>query len=166
MRFRIEQRFAHPLHQVEEAFLEPDLLQRMAELPQLGRPELLDQSREGNVVRRRVRQRFAGDLPSAVTAVVDPARLTWVDESEADLATHRSDHRVVPDHYGGRLRSTYVTELHDDGAGGTVRVTEGEVGVRFPLVGGRVERAIVSELRRYAELETELVETWLSERHS
>ena len=165
MRFRIEQRFAHPLHRVEAAFLDPDLLRRMAELPQLGRPELLHQGREGTSVVRRVRQRFAGDLPSAVTAVVDPARLTWVDESTADLATHRSDHRVVPDHYGGRLRSTYVTELHDDGAGGTVRVTDGEVVVRFPLVGGKVERAIVSELRRYAESEAELVESWLSERH-
>ncbi len=166
MRFRIEQRFTHPLHRVEAAFLDPELLQRMAELPQLGRPELLEQSRQGTVVVRRVRQRFAGDLPSAVTAVVDPARLTWVDESTADLATHRSDHRVVPDHYGGRLRSTYVTELRDDGAGGTVRVTDGEVGVRFPLVGGKVERAIVSELRRYAGSEAELVESWLSERPS
>ncbi len=165
MRFRIEQRFSHPVARVEEAFLHPALLQRMAELPQLGRPELLHHSEEGTVVVRRVRQRFAGHLPSAVTAVVDPARLTWVDESTTDLATHRSDHRVVPDHYGGRLRSTYVTELRDDGAGGTVRVTEGEVGVRFPVVAGTVERAIVSELRRYAEAEAELVESWLDERH-
>ena len=112
---------------------------------------------------RRVRYRFAGELSSAVTAVLDPARLTWVEESSLDRTSHRGHHRVVPDHYGARLRCSYTSHLERHDAG-TQRVVDGELTVRFPLVAAKVERAIVSGLLDHAEQEAAMVDRWLQER--
>lgn len=165
MRFRVEQRFDAPLAAVEAALLDPGFLERLAGLPALGAPELLSSEVDGHVVHQRVRYRFAGDLAPAVTAVVDPNRLTWVEETTYDLIVHCGEHRVVPDHYAGRLTSSYSTHLKpaDDNPDATVRATDGEVRVRFPLVGGKVEKAIVAGLVSHAGLEAEVLARWLAE---
>ncbi len=162
MRFSVEQRFAAPLEAVEAALLEPAFLARLALLPKLGEPQLLASEVDGPIVRQQVRYRFAGELSPAVTAVVDPKRLTWVEHTTFDRGSHRGEHRIVPDHYGDRLRCSYTTQLGGDGPF-TSRVTEGDLRVRFPLVGGRVERAIVSGLVEHAELEAEVLGRWLAE---
>ena len=164
MRFKVEQRFQAPVDDVEAAFLDPDLLARLDGLPSLGRPELLDQSELGDTVRQRVRYRFTGRLSPAVTAVVDPARLTWVQESVLDRRTHRADIEIVPDHYPDRLRCSGTISLRDLNGGGCLRVTAGELVVRFPVVGARVEWAIVSGLQQHAAAEVAIVEPWLAER--
>jgi hypothetical protein len=160
VRFRIEQRFGHDVDGVEAALLDPAFLTRMAELPKLGRPELLGREEDGTVVRMRVRYAFAGELSSAVRRVVDPARLTWVEESTTDRATHRATFRIVPDHYGGMLRCQGTFVLARSATGST-RVAEGELRVSVPLVGGKVERAIVSGLEEHAAAEASLVDAWL-----
>lgn len=162
MRFALEQRFPAPLGDVEAALLDPAFLARLGALPALGSPELLDSQDDGDVVRQRVRYRFAGELSPAVTAVVDPRRLTWVEEIAFDRSRHQGRHRIVPDHYGDRLRCSYATELRPD-TDGTRRATVGDLRVRFPLVGGRVERAIVSGLAEHARLEADVLAGWLAE---
>lgn len=162
MHFRIEQRIDHPLGDVEAALLDPAFLTELARLPRLGGIELLDQSRQGEVVRRQVRYAFAGDLPGAVTAVVDPARLTWVEDATIDLATHVTEFVIRPDHYADRLRSRGTFTLEEEGDG-TLRVAEGELKVSFPLVGGRVERAIVSGMREHAEVEAGALDRWIAQ---
>src|SRR5688572_20413786 len=81
VRFRIEQVVAADPERVQAALVDPLFLERLASLPKLGRPELLEQRREGEVLHQRVRYRFAGDLNAAARAVLDPARLTWIEES-------------------------------------------------------------------------------------
>jgi hypothetical protein len=164
VRFRIEQRFNGPLADVETALLDPGLLERMAELPKLGAPVLLDDQRDQRQVRRRVRYQFTGELNPAVRRAVDPARLTWVEESTTDLGTHRTSWQIVPDHYGSMIRGVGTFQLEASGADTTRRVTEADIRVTMPLVGGRVERAIVSGLEEHAEGEQALVDTWLAER--
>ena len=160
MRFRLEQRFSAPLPAVEAALVDPAFLERLAELPKLGRPELLRREEVGHVVHLDVRYAFAGELSSAVTAVIDPARLTWVDSATFDRNAHRSDHRVLPEHYTGRLTCSYRTQLEADGEG-TVRTAEGELRVHFTLVGGRVERAIVAGMTEHARLEAGVLDQWI-----
>jgi hypothetical protein len=109
-----------------------------------------------------VRYAFAGELSPAVTAVVDPAKLTWVEDSTSDRGTHRSTFRIVPDHYADRLTASGTFTLQPDGAGSR-RIAEGDVRVRFPLVGSRVERAIVSGLEEHAEAEADAMSGWLAE---
>jgi hypothetical protein len=162
VQFRFEQVFPGPLERVEAALLDPAFLERMAELPKLGRPALLDQQESPGTVRRRVRYAFAGELSPAVTAVVDPAKLTWVEDATLDRGTHRTTFRILPDHYANRLRCSGTFQLQDV-PGGVRRVAQGDLRVSFPLVGGKVERAIVSGLREHADLEAAALRDWLAD---
>jgi len=161
MRFHIEQRFDAPLERVEAALLDPAFLERLAALPRLGRPQLLDQRDDGDLVHRRVRHAFTGELSSAVTAVVDPAKLTWVEDATIDRRTHRTSFRILPEHYRDRLTASGTIVLQPAGAG-TRRVAEGDLRVRFPLVGSKVERAIVGGLQEHAVAEERAMQEWLA----
>lgn len=161
MRFRLEQHFSAPVEAVEDAFLDPSLLTELATLPQLGRPELLASTTDGDVVTRRIRYAFAGELSPAVTRVVDPERLTWVEHSEFDRSTHRGVLQVRPDHYAGRFSCTATVAFEPAGTGSR-RVVDGELRVRFPLVAGTVERAIVAGLRDHAAAEERVVQARLA----
>ncbi|HET7651530.1 MAG TPA: DUF2505 family protein [Acidimicrobiales bacterium] len=167
MHFEIEQRFRAPRDAVEAAYVDPALFSALAALPKIGRPELLDQARDGDRVRQRVRYQFTGEVSGAVRRVVDPARLSWVEETVFDAAAHRSDVRIVPDHYGGLLESRMtITYVPADEDGGTLRRAVGEVRVHMPIVGGKVERAIVSGMREHAQVEQGAVERWFDGRPS
>lgn len=169
MRFLIEQRFPGALVEVEEAFTDPAYLARLAALPKLGEPELLDRAEDGDQVLMSVRYRFVGEVSGAVRAVVDPARLGWIEESTLDRRTHVTTWTIVPDHYGGLLRcSGTYTLLEDSGtlledSGSVIRRAEGEIRVSVPLVGGKVERAIVSGLEEHAEAEEAVMAAFLAE---
>ncbi|MGI8794458.1 MAG: DUF2505 domain-containing protein [Acidimicrobiales bacterium] len=162
MRFEIEQRFTGALEVVEAAFTDPDFLTRLAALPKLGQPELLDRSEDGKLVLMSVRYHFVGDISSAVRAVVDPSRLVWIEESTLDRTTHMTTWTIVPEHYGGLLRSSGTYELRDLGDGSVLRRATGELKVSVPLVGGRVERAIVSGLEEHAALEEDVMSEFLA----
>ena len=162
MRFTIEQVVDAPLEDVESALVDPAYLERLSELPKLGRPTLLArrEDADGQLVHQSVRYRFVGDVNAAVRRVVDPERLTWVEESTLDRRTHVTRWHIVPDHYERLLRAsgTFRLEAADQG---TRRTADGDLTVSVPLVGGKVERAIVSGLREHAALEEEVLGAWL-----
>lgn len=160
MQFEAEQRIAAPREAVEAAYVDPAYLVSLGDLPKIGEPQLLDQEQEGARVRQRVRHRFTGDVSGAVRRVVDPARLTWVEERVFDRATHRSDVCIVPDHYGNLLETRMTIFFLADGDTTTVRHITGEVKVHVPIVGGRVERAIISGLKEQAAVEAEALERY------
>jgi hypothetical protein len=164
VRFTIEQEFAAPLERVEAALVDPEYLELMSTLPKLGRPTLLERREEagGAVVHQSVRYAFVGDLNAAVRRVVDPKRLTWVEEATIDRRTHVTTWRIAPDHYAHLLRAHGTFRLRPDTEGdGTRRTAEGELKVSVPFVGGKVEGAIVSGLREHAALEQGVLEDWL-----
>ena len=161
MRFRIEQRFDAPCDAVQDALCDPAFLEVLGTLPKLGRPELLDQRADGDVLHQRIRYRFAGDLNSAARAVLDPEKLTWVEESTIDRSAHHTNWRIAPDNYADRLSASGTFDLTEDAAGATVRTAVGELKVRMPLVGGKVEGAIVSGLREHADAEQGALREWL-----
>lgn len=163
MRFHIEQSIDAPMEAVEAAYTDPAFVIVLDRLPKLGHPELLDQQVDGDIVHQRIRFAFAGDLSPAVTRVIDPAKLTWVEVATLDHRLHRGEHRIEPDNYANRLECHYATQLYDDD-GTTRRVADGELIVRFPLVGGRVERAIVAGMEEHAALEAAALTDWLAEK--
>ena len=162
MRFHLDQIFRAPADDVARAYADPALYELLGRLPKLGRPEVLERREDGDVVHLQVRYRFTGDLSAAVRRVLDPERLTWVEHATHDLARREVDFRLVPDHYGDKLRSSGRYHFEEQGDV-TRRVAEGEVAVRVPIVGGSVERAIVSGLREHLSEETGVVERFLSD---
>lgn len=160
MRFRLEQFLPGPPDAVEAALTDPAFTESLAELPNLGRPELLEQRTLGGRVHQRVRYHFAGELSSAVTRFVDPGKLSWVQVTILDPASHTADFHIEPDHYAGILDCRGRFTLQAEGAS-TRRTAEGELKVHIPLVGRKAEQAIVSGLVDHARHEADILSTWL-----
>ncbi len=160
MRFSIEQRFAADVDSVARAYADPALYAALVGLPKLTQPEVVGHEVDGDTVVLQVRYRFGGELSSAAKAVIDPARLTWVERSTHDLAARTATFTMVPDHYGDRFRCTgsYRFEAAN---GGCRRRGEGDVRVKALLVGGAVEGAIVSGLKEHLVDEVAVVEAFV-----
>jgi len=155
--FEIVQSLRHTPEEVDAILVDPAFLVRMAELPRLGSAEVLSQRRDGAVVHQEVRYLFQADLSGAVRRVVDPDRLTWVEASTVDLDAHVTECAIQPDHYANLLRARYQARITADGTGAR-RVIAGSIEVTVPLVGGRVERAIVDGLRENADAQADLID--------
>ena len=156
MRFEAEQQFATTVDRLVEWFTDPDFYPTLAGLPQISTPEVVRHSVTGDRVELALHQRYTGDLPSAAQAVLDPSRLTWVEELVFDLMAGTATTRLVPDHYPDRLTCQGRYRFETAGTG-SIRRLEGDLKVRAPLVGGRVERALVEGLQRHAEGEQDLI---------
>jgi hypothetical protein len=161
VRFRLDQALPGSVEEVLAAFTDPDFLVRVGEQAKVGEPEILGQERDGNVIRQRVRYRFTGRLSPAVTAVIDRRKLVWVDEHTYDVAGAAASFRIVPENYADRL-SCEGTESFVATAEGTNRHVEAELVVRWPLVGGLVEHAIVSGLQEHLAEEARMVAAWIT----
>src|SRR5690606_35944468 len=114
-----------------------------------------------DLVHLEIRYRFTGDLSPAVTAVVDPRRLTWVEHSTHDLVARTVRYHLVPDHYPDRLQSSGFSSVEPSGSG-SVRTVTGRLRVRALMVAGVVERAIVSGLQEHLADEVAAVDRFLA----
>jgi hypothetical protein len=156
MRFAVEQVLPGGPDAVIAALLDPAFIESLGASPRIDPPDLLDIARDGDRVVQRVRYRFAGDLSSAVAAVIDRSRLTWVTATTFDLASHSATFRVLPDHYADRLRCSGSHRYTATG-----RSIEGELTVRYPIVGKQIERAVLSGLEEHLAAERDLLTTHL-----
>ena len=143
------------------AFTDPDLYRTYVGLTKVGAPEVLLHRVEGPTVHLQLRMRFVAPLSAAAQAVIDPARLSWVQDERYDLAARRASVVFRPDHYANRFSCTGGYEFSAEG-GGCVRIVEGDLRIRMPLVGGQVDRALVSGLREHVAEEQPLVARWLA----
>lgn len=163
VRFHLEQPLPAGVEDVIDVLVDPAFLASLAELPKLGEPEVLEQRTEGTMLHQRVRYRFTGSLSPAVTKVVDPRKLVWVDETVYDRAAGAATFRILPEHYADRLTAGGTYRFVGTGPGACTRVADGELTVRFPFVGRAVERAIVSGLEEHIGDEAALVARWLDD---
>jgi hypothetical protein len=160
VRFRIRIPYAAPADAVARAYADPALYEAFAGLPRADRPEVLDHRVDGDSAVLRVRWRFSGALSPAARAVIDPDRLTWVEESTHDVARRQVTFRMIPDHYRDRFTCSGGYRFEPDGDG-SVRIVEGDLRIKAPLIGGTVEKAIVSGLEDQLISEAPLVEAFL-----
>jgi len=160
MRFDAEQRFAMSVDRLLELFTDPDFYPTLTGLPEISVPEIVSHEASGGVVRIDMRQRYTGELPAAARSMIDPDRLTWVEQLVFDLDRASATSRLVPDHYPDRLTCTgvYTFRAGPGGVETSVRRLDGDLKVRVPLVGGRVENALVSGLRQHARAEQDLID--------
>jgi hypothetical protein len=151
MKFNIDQRVEVAPAVAAAAYANPAFFEGRAPRDNISVLEVPRCERTGDRVEMEVRFRFSGAVSSAVRAVVDPKKMTWVTRSDIDLAAGRSRWTIVPDHYPDRLSGsgTYVFAPGPGGAASTVVTLDGELKVHVPLVGRTVERVIVSGLRSY-----------------
>ena len=126
------------------------------DLPDVGRPEVVEESeRDGGPV-LRLRYEFTGNLDPVARRLVG-SRMAWTQEVSLDRARRSGSLRfeadVDPRRFHGRARF----ELVGDGSG-TRRVLEGELVVAVPGIGGMAERRIVPGVLRRLDIEAEALE--------
>ena len=163
MRVALDQDLPGTVEEVLDVLADPGFVPELGALPRVGRPELLEHRVDGATLHQRVRYRFTGDLSPAVTRVIDPARLVWVDDTTYDLAAATATFRILPEHYANRLRCSGRYRFRAR-PGGCRRSIEGDLTVSYPLVGRAVERAIVSGLEDHLAAEADLIARWLARR--
>ncbi len=144
-----------------QVLADPDFLTSTESEAPIGHPTLVTHDTSGDMVRIAIRWRFTGDLNSAARAILDPAKLTWIQESRHDLRTRRTEFTIVPDNYADRFscRGSYVVETGVDPGSAMLRA-EGDVRVRVLLVGGQVERVLVDGLRQVLEAQADAIPDW------
>jgi hypothetical protein len=105
----------------------------------------------GDSARLEVGYKFTGSVSSAVRAVVDPAKLSWVTRTDIDKPGRRASFTILPDHYPDRLEcaGTFLFAEGTDGPDSSVITIAGDLKVRVFLVGRTVEQLIVNGLRAY-----------------
>jgi hypothetical protein len=164
MRFELTQRFNAAPEAVAAAFCDPGFYEALHATPGMGDPKVVSRETEGETVHLQVRYRFTGELSSAARAVLDPAKLVWIEDSHHDLAAREVTFRMLPDHYADRFKASgrYWFEATDQVSGATQRRAEGDLKVKAPFVGGAVERAIVSGLRERMDDEVAVLERYLA----
>jgi hypothetical protein len=163
VRFSLDQDLAGTVEEVLAVLSDPGFVPELGALPKVGRPELLEHRVADGTLHQRVRYRFTGALSPAVTRVVDPARLVWVDDTTYDLGAGTATFRILPEHYANRLRCSGRYRFRSTG-GGCRRSIEGDLTVSYPLVGRAVERAILSGLEEHLGAEADLIGRWLARR--
>ena len=97
----------------------------------------------------------------ASLAALDPAKLTWVDEHRYDIGRRRATFTIEADHYDERFEGV-GREQFLPVSEGTAWHVEVELKVRWPVVGGLVEKAIASGLRETLAAEAALLDLFLS----
>lgn len=162
VRFSSRQTYLHDVDDVVDAYADPALYPGLPDLPKIGRPEVLDHRRGGDLVHLDLRYAYVGELPGAALAVIDRDRLTWVQRTTVDLAQRTSTITLLPDHYPDRLECAGTFHFAAlDGDGGAERRVQGDLRVKVMVVGGQVERALVSGLEEFLAAEAVAVDAWI-----
>ncbi|HEY5153927.1 MAG TPA: DUF2505 family protein [Acidimicrobiales bacterium] len=158
MRFDAEQRFDAEVDHLLGLFTDPDFYATLTDLPKISTPELLDHRTAGGRIHISYRQRYTGDLPAAAKSMIDVDKISWIEELSFDLGSRTAETQLKPDHYADRFSCHGRYTFRDLGRGRASRRLDGDLRIRVPLVGGRVESALVSGLKEHADAERELIE--------
>ena len=156
MKFDASQPFDASPDRVMSVYAEPGTYERLGQLGKLSAPELVSQSKEGDVVTIALRYRYVGDLPGGAGRFVKADKISWVQTSRFDLGACTEAITIQPDNYADRFQACADATVTTDADGSTRRVG-GEVRIRLPLVGGKVERAIVEGLVEHLDQEAKAI---------
>ena len=154
MRIAITQTVHAPPEKAIAAYSTPAFFDGRPTLDDITVVEVVSHDATSVPILMEVRFAFQGNVSSAVRAVVDPSKMTWVTRTEIHPGEGRSSWKVLPDHYPDRLSAHGTYTFEPGPEPGTTHITiQGELKVHMPLVGRTVERVIVSGLTKYIEAE-------------
>lgn len=156
VKFGFEQRWNATVDDVVEVYLDPAFWSGLSSLRATKAPMVLDIERGDRRAVVRLRYGLAVDLPREAARFIDPGDVTWVEETTWDLSQRSASVRFLPEQGAGLLRASATASMTAEGAD-AVRAVRGELKVRIPLVGGKVERAIVEGVGEHLDAEADAV---------
>jgi hypothetical protein len=127
-----------------------------------AREVLSQEERSDGTIVRRVRCVLGVDLGAAKTFIGD-GEPAWVEEAVWDPEAMTWTWEIDPE-VGGQLLNASGTVALEGDTDKSSRTVRGEVRVKVPIYGGRVEQLIVDHLKRAYGEEARRIERWLLSR--
>ncbi len=131
---------------VWEVFSSDAFLARLRDVTQITQT-VLDRREENGVLVERVRNVSSKELPSMMSRALGAKTLTYDQINRFDAARDRLEWSVELPVMSDKVDIRGVTTAQVRGSS-TVRIVDGVCTVRVPLVGGRIEKVIVSEFTK------------------
>lgn len=148
----MEHDFAAPPIDVINIQLDPGF-HRGLELPDLDRPDVVEESSDGAMRVLRLRYEFVGHLDPVAKKLLGSRSLTWLQDLRVDTATSRGSLHFAAEADPNRLNGDASITYDERPDHTTVRTIEGDLHVRVPLIGGTAEKRIVPGLVRRLNVE-------------
>jgi len=161
VRIVVDQPIAASADAVQAAFLDPSFYESLGAIESITAPAVRSFSSSGKQASFVLAYRFSGQLNGVAKMMLDPAKLTWSQETVTDLVSGRSQVRMAPDNYANLLSFSGWYEFREEGEESCCQHMEAELRVHVPLVGGLAELAIAGSVRENVALTAHLVEQYL-----
>lgn len=136
----------------EEYLHHPSLVAALQNLPAFQSRELIETTSTTNGKKWRFRVVANGNVPAPLRKALPQEMLTWWEDTVWDAKQHTILWSVEPIHPSMRERfqATGAWQLFPHGSQGTKRIIRGTFDVHIPLIGGAIEKFLVSEfLKNY-----------------
>ncbi len=160
VKFDFTQSFDASTADVLDAYTDSEFWSGIEDLTATSVPSVLDVRRNGDRITVELRYQLVVDLPSEAARFIDTSSVTWVEASEWDLRSATSQTRFLPDQAARLMTATAESRLIDT-ASGSKRAVSGELKVRIPLLGSRIERAIIGGIGDHLDEEVTAIEKFL-----
>jgi hypothetical protein len=131
------------------------------DLPDLSRPTVVEDGNDGTARVLTLRYEYVGQLDPIARKVIAGRELTWIQALRLDTTTFAGtltfSAEAAPDRLNGRAQVALVA----DGDDRCTRRIDGDLHVKFPLVGGTAERRIVPGLLTRLDVEAAALSEYL-----
>lgn len=160
MRFDLAHTFSASPQAVADALLDPSFQASLADVGSLADRTVLSQAEEQGRVVRRVRCVLDIDVSGPAKKFLGNSDPAWIEVAEWDKAEMTWHWHIEPEVAADLLEASGTTHISPSGKG-SVRTIEGEVKVKVPFYGGKVEGWVVDGLEHAYEEEAERLAAWL-----
>ncbi len=156
MRFGFEQRWTSSVGEVVDLYTDEDFWRGVSGFGRTSAPEVLEVTRSDDSARTRLRWKLVVELPSEASRFIDPDNVAWVEDTTWDLGAATADVAFQAAQGASLLRASASVVVVPDGDEAVRRIT-GDLKVRIPLIGHKVENAIVDGIGEHLGEEADVV---------
>jgi hypothetical protein len=162
VRFHAEHHFEASASAVASLLTDPTFYLDLT-LPDLSRPEVLEQRQDGSQTVVRLRYEFEGSLDPIAQRLLGSSRLAWIQEVRIDPSAGTGTLRFEAEKDPRRLHGAadFVLMPTENGA---VRRLDGDLVVAVPGIGRMAERRIVPGVLQRLDIEARAIDDRLRER--
>lgn len=163
MKFEVVHSFDASPEEVAEVLLDPTFQATLGDIGRLAERVVLSQEADGGRIVRRTRCVLDIDIGGPAKAFIGDGDPAWIEVAEWHPDQMLWSWTIEPEVAADLLEAHGRTTIEADG-NGTLRRVIGEVKVRVPFYGGRVEDKVAEELGSSYQEEADRLVKWLADR--
>ena len=161
MKLHIENVFDATPQELWDLFNSKEFEDRLEETSGV-RMTTLEENIEGDVEERRIECKSKKELPGFMAKVLGAKHLTYTQINKLDRSKDKLWWQVIPMAMSDKVTAEGTTVVTAEGDQSR-RVVSGEISVRIPLIGGRIEKVILGEVEASYQRAAELAESLIAE---